>query len=261
MADRLEESPGSEQLPEELEPFSANYGKVTRAKEVVVDFFLRHKPERLLDCPAQNVWLCEQFVAEKVPCVAADILFPEESFVASGGLLKIQKVDMNGPLPFSPEEFDAIVCLEGIEHCENPSLIIREFAKCLQPGGTIFLSCPNVLNIKSRFKYFLRGSFYSFPHLVSGEESPDGHKHLTPAAYPLLEYLAESSGLKVEEIYNFGLTRKYIPFLPLAGIVKGLVHVGALFVDSPKRKALQLRLVSPPLLLADQLLLRLEKPS
>jgi SAM-dependent methyltransferase len=255
-----QEFPGNEHLPEVLKPFSANYGKVTWTKEVVVDFFLRHKPEKLLDCPAQNVWLCEQLVAEKVACVAADIVFPEESVTVSGGLLTVQHVDMNAPLPFPAEEFDAIVCLEGVEHCENPSLIIREFARCLKPGGAAFLSCPNVLNIKSRFKYFHRGSFYSFPHLISGEESPDGHRHLTPVTYPLIEYLAESNGLKVAELYYFGFARKYIPFLPLAAIVKGFVHVGALFVESPKRKALQLRLVSPPLLLGDQLLLRLEKP-
>jgi SAM-dependent methyltransferase len=261
MPQNLRDPAGTKDRPEVPAAFSANYGKVTRAKQVAVEFCLHRRPKKVLDCPAQNVWLCEQLIAQQIECVAADIVFPEEPIVAAEGLLTMRKVDMNEALPFPPGEFDAIICLEGIEHCENPSLIIRELSRCLRPGGVVFLSCPNVLNIKSRFKYLLRGSFYSFPHLIRGEESPDGHMHLTPAAYPLIEYLAETNGLTIAERYCFGLARKYIPFLPLAGIVKGLVHLGAFFVKSPKRKALQHRLVSSPILLSDQLLLRLEKPA
>lgn len=243
------------------ERFSANYGKVTWAKRIAVEHCLRLGPEKLLDCPAQNVWLCEQLAAKKIPCVAADIAFPQETITSGDGLLSVRRVDLNEPLPFSDEEFGAIICLEGVEHCENPSLIMREFARCLRPGGVLFLSCPNVLNIKSRFKYLLRGSYYGFPHLISGEESPDGHRHLTPVSYPLLSYLAETNGLRVAELYYQGLKRKFLPFLPLAGLVKGLVHIGARFASSPRRRALQLSLVSPPVLLSDQLLFRAEKTS
>ena len=246
---------------EHPERFSANYGKVTWAKQVAVEHCLRLGPKKLLDCPAQNVWLCEQFTAKKIPCVAADIAFPEETITSSDGLLSVRRVDLNEALPFDDGEFGAIICLEGVEHCENPSLIMREFARCLSPAGVLFLSCPNVLNIKSRFKYLLRGSYYGFPHLISGEESPDGHRHLTPASYPLLSYLAESNGLRVAELYHQGLKRKYLPFLPLAGLVKGLVHIGARFVSSPQKRALQLGLVSSPVLLSDQLLFRAEKTS
>lgn len=237
----------------------ANFGKVTRAKKIAIEFCLHHHPRRVLDCPAQNVWLSEQLIANGIACVAADILFPEEQIVTADGLLTIQRADLNAPLPFPPEAFDAIICLEGIEHGENPSLVIRELARCLRPGGVAFLSCPNVLNIKSRLKYFLRGSYYSFPHLIAGEESADGHTHLTPTPYPVLEYLAASCGLRITERYFFGVPGKYIPFLPLAAIMKGLVYIGARFAASPRRRALQLQLVTPALLLADQLFLRLEK--
>jgi SAM-dependent methyltransferase len=238
----------------------ANFGKVTWAKRIAVEHCLSRRPKRVLDCPAQNVWLSEQLVAHGIACVAGDILYPQEPIIAADGLLVVQRADLNAPLPFQSEEFDAIICLEGIEHGQNPSLVLRELARCLRPGGAAFLSCPNILNIKSRLKYLLRGSFYSFPHLIAGEESPDGHIHITPTSYPMLEYLATSNGLKIAERYFFGVTRKYIPFLPLAGLVKALVHIGARFADSPKRRALQLELVSPSLLLADQLFLRLEKP-
>lgn len=238
----------------------ANFGKVTRAKRIAVEHCLGLHPGRVLDCPAQNVWLAEQLVAHGISCLSADILFPQEPIVTAGGLLTIQRADLNAPLPFQPEEFDAIICLEGIEHGENPSLVLREIARCLRPGGVAFLSCPNILNIKSRLKYLFRGSFYSFPHLIAGEESPDGHLHLSPVPYPMLEYLAASFGLRIAERYFFGVTRKYIPFLPLAALVKGFVHMGARFANSAKRRVLQLELVAPELLLADQLFLRLEKP-
>lgn len=64
--------------------------------------------------------------------------------------LGIKVGDLNHDLPFPPESFDYVVCIEGLEHLENPLNAIREFSRLLKPGGRVFLSLPNYLNIERR---------------------------------------------------------------------------------------------------------------
>ena len=46
-------------------------------------------------------------------------------------------------LPFPEKEFDACVCLEVIEHVENPDDLLREVARILKPDGAFIASTPN----------------------------------------------------------------------------------------------------------------------
>jgi len=46
-------------------------------------------------------------------------------------------------LPFQANEFDACVCLEVIEHVENPDDLLREVARILKPDGVFIASTPN----------------------------------------------------------------------------------------------------------------------
>lgn len=44
---------------------------------------------------------------------------------------------------FNGELFDVITCMEMLEHCDNPELIIQHCARLLKPGGYLFLSTLN----------------------------------------------------------------------------------------------------------------------
>ena len=46
-----------------------------------------------------------------------------------------------------PEECDAVVFLQTIEHVENPKDVLDHFRSILRPGGTAFVSTPNVLTL------------------------------------------------------------------------------------------------------------------
>lgn len=45
-------------------------------------------------------------------------------------------------LPFADGVFDAVICLEVIEHVRDPQRVLDEIARVLRPGGAVWLSMP-----------------------------------------------------------------------------------------------------------------------
>lgn len=62
-------------------------------------------------------------------------------------------------LPFAPETFDLILCIEVIEHLAEPTAALHEYYRIARPGGKLFLQTPNY-PIKRVYDYWhwLRGS-------------------------------------------------------------------------------------------------------
>ena len=117
--------------------------------------------------------------------------------------LKIDTGDMNGTLPYSDDSFHYIVCLDGIEHVENPSNAIREFCRILKRGGKLFLSTPNFLNIERRLHFLLTGSHSRIPTHESIQRIWKGDlsmAHLSPLAYPLLKFIMENYGFRIRRL-------------------------------------------------------------
>lgn len=65
--------------------------------------------------------------------------------------------DLNQPLDLPDDSFDAIVCCEGIEHIENPWLVLREFSRILCPEGVLVISIPNTIDLRQRVRMLRRG--------------------------------------------------------------------------------------------------------
>jgi 2-polyprenyl-3-methyl-5-hydroxy-6-metoxy-1,4-benzoquinol methylase len=47
----------------------------------------------------------------------------------------------------TPGEFDAVVFLQTIEHVQEPAAVLAHFKSLLAPGGTAYVSTPNVLTL------------------------------------------------------------------------------------------------------------------
>lgn len=114
--------------------------------------------------------------------------------------LKVDIGDLNQRLPYGNHSFDYLVCLDGIEHTENPSNAIREFSRVLRKGGKIFLSLPNFLNIERRLRFLFMGTFSKIPTHETIRDIWKGDlsmAHLSPLSYPLLKFMMEHYGFRI----------------------------------------------------------------
>src|SRR5215211_5396445 len=123
------------------------------AHDAVANIFRAETPGRLLDVPAGHGALALQ-LKELGYDVAACDLYPQ-LFDAKD--IEIKAGDLDGTLPYDDRSFRYVVCIEGLEHIENPANAIREFSRVLQPGGTLVVSVPNIMNVEERLKWLFAG--------------------------------------------------------------------------------------------------------
>jgi len=75
------------------------------------------------------------------------ILDPSDSFVSPtvcGIPSSYVKPEVTGALPFSDREFDLVTCFGVLHHIPNVSFVLREIARCLEPGGQFLVREPIV---------------------------------------------------------------------------------------------------------------------
>ena len=117
--------------------------------------------------------------------------------------LPFKKGDMNKRLPYDRDSFDYVICLEGIEHTENPFNAMREFARVIRKGGKLILSFPNYLNIEKRIKFLITGSLTRPTNplpFLGGSTSDLAMLHLNPITYTTLKFFLEVQGFSIVDI-------------------------------------------------------------
>lgn len=88
-------------------------------------------------------------------------------------------------LPFEDASFDLVTCTEVIEHIENYHHLVREAYRVLKPGGHFIVSTPNILNLRSRWIFMLRGLFLFFDALPTAKDMGNDAwmRHISPITY------------------------------------------------------------------------------
>ncbi len=89
-----------------------------------------------------------------------------------------------------PGEYDAVTCLEMLEHVPSPSQALASIAKLVRPGGDVFLSTIN-RNPKS-FMFAIVGAEYVLRLLPAGTH--EYQKFIRPSE---LEAWARDAGLQL----------------------------------------------------------------
>jgi len=171
--------------------------------------------------------------------------------------------DMNQPLPFRDDSFDYIVCIDGIEHLENPYFAIREFAEILKSGGELFISTPNISAFRSRARYLLTG-FHNKGKIPLQELNPSPLHHINLMTFPEIRYALHRFGLKLNTITMNRAKLAAWPYLLLYPFVAIFTLVAFRHEKDPIQRQLNkeifCQMLSWPVVMGETLVLSAKKP-
>ena len=119
----------------------------------------------------------------------------------SGQKVDYRKIAVEQLADEMPGAFDAVTCLEMLEHVPNPSSVISACARLVKPGGQVFFSTLN-RNAKS-YLFAVIGAEYVMKMLPKGTH--DYAKFIKPSE---LARWAKIAGLEPEELIGMN----YNPF-------------------------------------------------
>lgn len=204
----------------------SHVGNFTGYMQVAVDHFAARKERlRVLDLPAGNGLLADELRKMGHEVVCGDINRERPDY---------RYVDMAQPLPFADAEFDAVICLEGLEHLVDPVQLIAGLCRVTRPGGEILISTPNVINFYSRLQFLFTGVPYQFnpaavPEVLPGAAADRGH--VFPLSYFQLRYLFGQHGARVSRALGDRYKRKalmplYLLLLPLGWLWSRMLFIG-----------------------------------
>jgi SAM-dependent methyltransferase len=165
----------------------------TAIHDRVVECLTGEPRARLLDVGAGDGTLADRLAAGGFDVHACDRVTTDFRFPG----IQVSKADLNDPLPYSNEEFDAVVCTEVIEHLENPWALLRELHRITRPRGVVILSTPNLDNVFVRAWYLVSGKLYNFM-----ESSYRDIGHITPVFGWNLERMVEKRFSVEYRTYN-----------------------------------------------------------
>ncbi len=145
-------------------------------------------------------------------------------------ILKVPNVpfsacDMNQPLPFKENEFDAVVCIDGIEHLERPFDFVRESRRILRMGGVLLISTPNISSLRSRWRWFMTG-FHHQGKSPLNEAQPTPYHHIRLFSFADLRYTLHANGFRITAIRCNRvkpIAWLYAPVIPLAQLITLMV--------------------------------------
>jgi 2-polyprenyl-3-methyl-5-hydroxy-6-metoxy-1,4-benzoquinol methylase len=110
-----------------------------------------------------------------------------------------QRVNLDEPLPWQDQAFDAVFSTEGIEHLENHFSFLREVCRILKPGGLLILTTPNITALRSRVRFFGSG-FFGRDSRPLDEASRHPLHHIGLATFPELRYELHMSGFRLIDV-------------------------------------------------------------
>jgi len=142
-----------------------------------------------------------------------DELLPEAR-AALGGRFRV--ADMTHPLPWPEAGFDLILCIEGIEHLEDAFAFLREMHRLLKPGGSLIVTTPNIISLRSRMRFFGSG-FYNCDPRPLDESARHPMHHIGLHTFPELRYMLRTSGFQLTAVaptHTKPITYAYSIFAP-----------------------------------------------
>jgi SAM-dependent methyltransferase len=107
--------------------------------------------------------------------------------------------DLNAALPFDGATFDVVFSIEGIEHLTDRYRYVRELHRVLKPAGTLILTTPNIVSVRSRVRFFGSGFYHGDGHPLR-EAEPTPFHHIGLATFADLRYVLHTSGFRLTSV-------------------------------------------------------------
>lgn len=73
-------------------------------------------------------------------------------------------------LPFSDQAIDAAVCIQTLEHVNEPMQVINEIGRVLKPGGRLYLSAPMCWHQHQKPHDYFRYTSFGFRYLIENSQ-------------------------------------------------------------------------------------------
>ncbi len=118
-------------------------------------------------------------------------------------LVKCDGVNVTKPFPYADKTFDRVIAVEVTEHILDHETFFSEINRILKSGGKLYISTPNILSMKSRFRFLFQGFPYGFKPLDMNQH--DGTQHVASLSLNQYNYLALKHGFMKAE---YGIDRK-----------------------------------------------------
>jgi 2-polyprenyl-3-methyl-5-hydroxy-6-metoxy-1,4-benzoquinol methylase len=138
----------------------------------------------------------------------------EDSMQAPRGQFML--ADMNEGLPFAEGVFDAVVCIDGIEHLERPFDFIGECRRVTRKGGVLVISTPNLSALRSRWRWLMTG-FHQGEKIPLDESRRGPSQHVSLVSFPELRFRLHTRGFRVTAVRTnrvMAVSWLYAPLLP-----------------------------------------------
>lgn len=98
-------------------------------------------------------------------------------------------------LPYDNNFFDVIFAVEVLEHFDSHTFVMNNIYQKLKSGGVLVATTPNVCSLKSRLRFLIQGTMYSFPNLAANDYDP-ARQHTMPVPANIYQWKLHQIGFK-----------------------------------------------------------------
>lgn len=230
--------------------------------ETVLAILRDHPAGTLFDAPAGEGALAEA-LAEAEDGTRKRVFSGDRNPVRTSKIgREVVVVDLNKPLPIRSAALEYFTCIEGIEHLTDPFLFVEEVQRVLKPGGLFIITTPNILNIRSRWRFLFSGFYNKFRRPLD-EDSRSLALHINPISYWQLRYMLARAGFSIRRVTTNRIKAvdwMMAPFIPLVALGTYLIlHGEKAPAQRVRNREVRRHLLSPAVLLGQALIVEAKK--